>query len=161
MKGDNGQVINVKFLAEEAFAIEELAHQRFTAGEVGIGLHPPGALHFEAAFGGALLDAGIRMAGASDAPIESPDVLHAIQCCVTREGFEPQQGITTLEALRMYTFDAAYAQCEESVKGSISIGKRADMVILSRNPIAVPPEEIQHIKVVKTIVAGKAIYESA
>ena len=108
-----------------------------------------------------LLDAGIRMAGASDAPIESPDVLHAIQCCVTREGFEPQQGITTLEALRMYTLDAAYAQCEESVKGSISQGKRADMVILSRNPIAVPPEEIRHIKVVKTIVAGKAIYESA
>ena len=105
-----------------------------------------------------MLDAGIRLAGASDAPIESPDVLHAIHCCVTREGFEPQQGITVLEALRMYTIDAAYAQFEESVKGSLTSGKRADMVILSRNPLTTPSHEIRSISVEKTIVGGVTIY---
>jgi len=108
----------------------------------------------------ALLDGGVHVAGASDAPVESIDVLHAIQCCVTREGFEPQQAITVAEAIRMYTLDAAYAQFEESVKGSISVGKRADMVILSENPAAVAPEKITNIKVEQTILGGKVIYQS-
>ncbi|UCD83915.1 MAG: amidohydrolase, partial [Deltaproteobacteria bacterium] len=45
-----------------------------------------------------LIDAGVRVVGASDAPVESTDVLHSIQCCVTREGFEPEQAITAAEA---------------------------------------------------------------
>lgn len=105
-----------------------------------------------------MLDAGIRLAGASDAPIESTDVLHAIHCCVTREGFEPQQGITVMEALRMFTIDAAYAQFEESIKGSLTSGKRADMVVLSRNPLTIPIDEIRSICVEKTIVGGVTIY---
>ncbi len=105
-----------------------------------------------------MLDAGIRLAGASDAPIESPEVLHAIECCVTREGFEPRQGITIMEALRMFTIDAAYAQFEESVKGSLTPGKRADMVILSRNPLTTPINEIHNIRVEKTIVEGVTVY---
>ena len=108
----------------------------------------------------ALLDGGVHVAGASDAPVESIDVLHAIQCCVTREGFEPQQAITAAEAIRMYTIDAAYAQFEESVKGSISVGKRADMVILSENPATVAPEKIKSIRVEQTILGGKVIYQS-
>lgn len=106
----------------------------------------------------ALLDAGIKIAGASDAPVESTDVLHAIQCCVTREGFETQEAITAAEAVRMYTLDAAYAQFEDSVKGSIEVGKRADLVILSANPVSVPPEKICNISVERTIVAGKVVY---
>lgn len=106
-----------------------------------------------------LLDAGIKVAGASDSPIESIDVLHAIQCCVTREGFEPQQGITTAEAIRMFTLDAAYAQFEESVKGSISVGKRADMVVLSENPTRVSPEKIRGIHIKRTISGGKVLYQ--
>jgi predicted amidohydrolase YtcJ len=105
-----------------------------------------------------MIDAGILLAGASDAPIESPDVLHAIECCVTREGFETGQGITVMEALRMFTIDAAYAQFEETVKGSLTPGKRADMVILSHNPLAVPINEIHSISVEKTIVGGVTIY---
>ncbi len=105
-----------------------------------------------------MIDAGIILAGASDAPIESPEVLHAIECCVTREGFETGQGITVMEALRMFTIDAAYAQFEETVKGSLTPGKRADMVILSRNPLMTPVNEIHSIHVEKTIVEGKEIY---
>ncbi len=107
----------------------------------------------------ALLDGGVKVAGASDAPIESINVLHAIQCCVTREGFEPQQGITVEEAIRMFTLDAAYAQFEESVKGSIAAGKRADMVILSENPVSVPPEKIRDIRIERTIIGGKVLYQ--
>jgi predicted amidohydrolase YtcJ len=107
-----------------------------------------------------MIEAGIRVAGASDAPVESTDVLHAIQCCVTREGFEPQQGISAAAAVRMFTLDAAYAQFEESIKGSISVGTRADMVILSENPISVPPERIRDICVERTIIGGDTVYKA-
>jgi len=108
----------------------------------------------------ALLDGGVKVAGASDAPISSPDVLHAIQCAVTRDGFETQQGITVEEAIRMFTIDAAYAQFEETVKGSIRVGKRADLVILSGNPVRVPPEKIRELRVEATICGGRVIYQS-
>lgn len=108
----------------------------------------------------ALLDAGVRIGGASDAPVESTDVLHAIECCVTREGFETAQSITAAEAVRMYTLDAAYCQFEDSVKGSISVGKRADMVILSANPVSIAPEEISKIRIEQTIVGGRTVFSS-
>ena len=104
------------------------------------------------------LDAGIKVAGASDAPIESQDVMHAIQCCVTREGFEPKQRISVEEAVRMYTLDAAYAQFEDGIKGSITPGKRADLVALSDDPFKVKPDKLRDIKVVRTVVGGKVVY---
>lgn len=107
-----------------------------------------------------LVEAGVRVAGASDGPIESTEVLHAIQCCVTREGFETQQAITAEQAIRMFTIDAAFAQFEELVKGSITPGKRADLVVLSRNPVRVPPEDIRDIRVERTVVGGRAVYWS-
>ncbi len=107
-----------------------------------------------------LLDAGVKIAGASDAPVEPLDVLHAIQCCVTREGFETSQCITVQEAIRMYTIDAAYAQFEETVKGSISVGKRADMVVLDKNPASVLPDDIKNIRVERTICGGETVYQN-
>ena len=106
-----------------------------------------------------LIEGGVRVAGASDGPVESVDVLHAIHCCVTREGFEPQQSITAAQAVRMYTIDAAYAQAEDHVKGSITPGKRADLVVLSRNPVSVPDGDIRSITVEKTVVGGRVVFE--
>ena len=103
------------------------------------------------------LNAGIKVAGASDAPIESQDVLHAIQCCVTREGFEPHQCISLEQAVRMYTLDAAYAQFEDGIKGSITPGKRADLVILEEDPFKVNPDRIKDIRLLRTVVAGKVL----
>ncbi len=108
----------------------------------------------------ALFDAGITVAGGSDAPIESLSVLHAVQCCITREGFEVQQGIGVEEALCMFTINAAYAQFEDSVKGSIRAGKRADLVILSDYPGSVPIDRIKDIQVLRTICGGKEIYKA-
>ncbi len=105
-----------------------------------------------------LCEAGVRVAGASDAPVESGDVLHALQCCVTREGFEVEQGISAEQALRMFTIDAAFAQFEDEEKGSIRCGKRADFVVLSANPASVAPETIRDIQVEQTIVGGRAVY---
>ena len=104
------------------------------------------------------LEAGVKLAGASDAPVELLDVLHAIMCCVTREGFETQQCISLEQALRMYTSDAAWVQFEEDVKGSITTSKRADLVVLSDDPFKVKPDKIKDIKVIRTVVGGKVVY---
>jgi predicted amidohydrolase YtcJ len=106
----------------------------------------------------ALLDAGIVVGGASDAPVESTSVLHAIECCITREGFEPQQGLSPLEALRLFTRDAAYIQFEEDEKGSLTPGKRADLVVLSANPLEVAVERIAAIRVQRTVAGGRTTY---
>jgi predicted amidohydrolase YtcJ len=105
------------------------------------------------------LDAGLVVGGASDAPVESLDVLHAIQCCVTREGFEPQQALTPYEALRLFTRDAAYLQFEEHEKGTLAPGKRADLVVLSHSPLAVAPERIAAIRVLRTLTAGRVVHD--
>lgn len=59
----------------------------------------------------------------------------------------------------MYTLNAAYASHEENIKGSISTGKLADMVLLSRNPLQVPTAEIKDITVQMTVIGGKVVWE--
>ncbi len=107
-----------------------------------------------------LVGAGVRVAGASDAPVESTDVVHALDCCVTREGFQPGQAISGEQAVRMFTIDAAYAQFEESIKGSIAPGKRADLVVLSDNPARVEPGRLRRITVERTIIGGITVYDA-
>jgi len=107
----------------------------------------------------ALIDGGVVVGGASDAPVESTDVLHAIQCCVTREGFETHQALTPLEALRLFTYDAARLQFEEHEKGTLAPGKRADLVVLSGNPLTVAPDHIAGIRVLRTVAAGRVVYD--
>lgn len=105
-----------------------------------------------------LVEAGVRVGGASDAPVESTNVLHAIQCCVTREGFETQQSLSPLQALRLFTSDAAFVQFEEEEKGTLAPGKRADLVVLRGNPLRVAPEEIAAIPIVRTVVGGRTVF---
>ncbi len=107
----------------------------------------------------AILDAGILLAGASDGPIESVNVMEAIQACVTRQGFVPEQAITVLEALRMFTWNAAYALGQETIKGSLEKGKLADFLVLSRNPLETPNQELADIEVLATYHRGKRLYE--
>lgn len=107
-----------------------------------------------------LVEAGVVVGGASDAPVESTDVLHAIQCCVTREGFHPEQALSPAQALRLFTRDAAYLQFEEAEKGTLAAGKRADLVVLSANPLAVATERIADIRVLRTVCAGRITYDA-
>lgn len=106
------------------------------------------------------LDAGVRLAGSSDAPLESTNVMKAVQCCVTRCGIGAQAKLSVGEALKMFTIEAAYAQFEEDVKGSITPGRRADLVILGRSPFETAPEALHEIEVSATYCGGEMIYES-
>jgi predicted amidohydrolase YtcJ len=105
-----------------------------------------------------LFKEGIRVCGGSDCPMEPLNPLLGIQSVVTRQVF-PEERVTVDEALRMYTVYAAYASCEENIKGSIEEGKLADFTVLSLNPHMVNPNEIQNIAVDMTIVGGKVVFQ--
>jgi hypothetical protein len=105
-----------------------------------------------------LLDAGVRVAGGSDCPMEPLSPLLGMQKTVQRDSF-PEQHLTDEEALRMYTVDAAYCSGEENVKGSIEEGKMADMTVLSEDPFAVAPEKIRDICVEMTVINGKSVFD--
>lgn len=102
-----------------------------------------------------LLDAGVTLAGSSDAPIESSDVLAAMAATVDRSDSAPEQALTALEALRMYTTGASAARGTEQELGSIAPGRRADLVILDDDPTSVPTNGIESIRVLATVVAGR------
>ena len=74
-------------------------------------------------------------------------------------GFDPDQRMTREEALRTYTKDAAYGSFEEGAKGTIEVGKLADLVVLSRDIMKVPEDEILGTEVDVTIVDGRVRYE--
>ena len=64
-----------------------------------------------------------------------------------------------MEGIRAYTINAAYAAFEENIKGSIRVGKLADLVVLGEDPLTVDPWEIRNIPIEKTIVGGEVVYE--
>jgi len=107
---------------------------------------------------------GIRVAASSDAPVIPFDPLFAIYAAVTRRAesghvLSLEEAITLENALWMYTMGGAYASFEDDIKGSIAIGKLADIVVLSADPTQVPSEEIKDITVEKTIIGGKVVWE--
>jgi predicted amidohydrolase YtcJ len=107
-----------------------------------------------------ILDAGIVLAGASDCPIEIANVIQALQACVTRKGFVPEQCISIKEALQMFTINAAYAINQEKIKGSLEKGKYADFVILDKNPFKVSINDIYKIKILKTFRRNNLIFNT-
>jgi len=114
-----------------------------------------------------LLDSGARLAFGTDWPVESLDPLRGLYAAVTRRdakgcpegGWYPEQCLTIEEALRAYTVGAAYASFEEGSKGSVEEGKLADLVVLSRPIMEIPPEELLETEVIMTIVGGKIVYQ--
>lgn len=101
---------------------------------------------------------GLRYTLHNDTPVTPVDPLHLMWCAVNRltssgRVLGPEQRITVQQALRAVTIDAAWQNFEEQARGSIEPGKAADLVILDRNPLAVPPAEIRKIRVVRTIPA--------
>jgi predicted amidohydrolase YtcJ len=114
---------------------------------------------------GSLMEKGIVVAGSSDTPVVPLNPLAGIYAAVTRKAESGQvlssgEAISPLQALAMYTVNAAYASFEEDIKGSITPGKLADMVVLSDNPLEVPPERIKDIKVEMTIIGGEVVWEA-
>lgn len=108
-----------------------------------------------------LIDSGGHLANGTDAPVEDVSALESIYASVSRKRtdsdltFFPAQKMTRDEALKSYTIWNAYAAFEEDDKGSIEVGKLADLVLLSKNLLTCADEEILDTKVLMTIVGGK------
>jgi predicted amidohydrolase YtcJ len=106
-----------------------------------------------------IIDEGVVLISGSDAPIEDPNPILGLHALVNRNGFIPDQCISMEEAIKTYTINAAYGAFEENVKGSIAVGKLADLVILNKNPLEVGKDQIKTIEVIETIIRGKTIYK--
>lgn len=107
-----------------------------------------------------LISAGICVAAGADCPVEDPDPILGLNALVTRNGFVPEQCIPIKEALKFYTINAAYASFQEAIRGTIEEDKMADLVILDRNPLETPPNQIKDIKVISTFIRGQKVYNS-
>ncbi len=77
------------------------------------------------------------------------------------EGWFPNERITIAEAIKAYTYNTAYADFEETMKGSIEVGKLADLTVLSKNLLKIPPKEYLTTDVIYTIVGGKVVYDAS
>ena len=109
------------------------------------------------------IDSGVVSTGATDYPPGPFEPLLGIQSCVTRtdstgKEWGINQRVSIEEALRLYTLNGAYASFEENIKGSIEIGKLADLVVLGSDPTRIDPMGIKDIEVERTIVGGETVY---
>jgi predicted amidohydrolase YtcJ len=111
------------------------------------------------------LDTGIRATQASDYTASPFDPMMALQSEVTRTDkngnvWGPKQRISIQEALEVGTMNGAYASFEENLKGSITPGKLADLVVLGRDPLREDPHKLIGIPVQRTMVGGKWMFEA-
>jgi len=109
------------------------------------------------------IDQGIIAAGGSDAPVTDINPLLGIHVAVNRKSqsgmdIGSSQCISVMEAIKLYTWNGAYASFEEDIKGSIEVGKLADLVVLNDSILNVSPDQIKDLKVEKTMIDGEIIY---
>lgn len=107
-----------------------------------------------------LLKTGARIAFGSDSSITNIDPLLGISVATERKPGPNSEKLTVEEAVRLYTLGAAFAELQEDEKGSITVGKLADLVILSDDIFTLEPAEIRNARVLITIVGGKVVYRS-
>ncbi len=115
-----------------------------------------------------LLKSGAKIVNGTDAPVEPVNPIPSFYAAVTRKtlqgqpegGYEPAEKMTREQALRSYTLDAAYGAFEEELKGSLEVGKRADITIFSQDLMSVPEDQITGTTVSVVVVDGKVAYRS-
>ena len=111
-----------------------------------------------------LREAGAHLAFGSDWPVVSPSPLQGVQAAITRTPWapgQPEQRQTLAQALTAYTRNAAYAEFQEQVKGALRPGCLADLVLLSEDLEAIPPESIGEVQPLLTICDGRIVYEKS
>ncbi|HEY0872133.1 MAG TPA: amidohydrolase [Vicinamibacterales bacterium] len=111
-----------------------------------------------------LMQSGALVTNGTDAPVEDVDPIASYYATVSRKlkdgsVFYPDQRMNRMEALRSYTINTARAAFEENTKGSLEVGKYADIVVLTKDILTVPEDEIPTAKVAYTIVGGKVKYK--
>ncbi len=113
-----------------------------------------------------LLRSGARIAAGSDFPVESHNPFLGIYAAITRQntggepsgGWHPEQRLTRTEALRAFTLDAAYAAFEEHTKGSLTVGKLADFIVIDRDIMTCPARDIPKTRVLRTVIGGQTVF---
>ena len=113
-----------------------------------------------------LIETGAVVANGTDAPVEDVSPIASYYATVSRrlaDGsvFFPEQRLSRLEALKTYTINAAFAAFEEDIKGSLTVGKLADITVLSKDVMTIPEDEISSTEVAHTIVGGRVMYSRA
>lgn len=111
-----------------------------------------------------LMKSGVIICNGTDVPVEDIDPIACFYATVTRKMkdgtvFYPEQRMSRKEALRSYTYNCAYAAFQEDKLGSLSPGKLADIVVLSKDIMTAPEDEILNTQILYTIVGGKVMYQ--
>ena len=109
------------------------------------------------------IDAGYSVTIHHDSPVHPVDQLSLVWIAASRSGRSgkvhgPEERISVYEGLRASTLEAAYQFGEEQDKGSLEVGKRADLVVLDRDPLAIPVDEVREIEVLETIKDGATVW---
>ncbi|UCG53742.1 MAG: amidohydrolase [Candidatus Latescibacterota bacterium] len=116
-----------------------------------------------------LIESGCAIVCGSDFPVEGVSPLWGIYAAITRQdhdgwpegGWQPEQRMTAEEAVRGFTVHTAHAAFSENLKGTLEVGKLADVTVLDRDVMNVAPKEILSTNVVYTIVGGAVVYSAA
>ena len=114
-----------------------------------------------------LLKSGAIICGGSDAPVERGEPMIEFYAAVarksikgeSRDGWHPEQGVSREQALKMFTISPAYAAFEENDKGSIEVGKLADLTVLTKDIMKIPEPEILTTTCAMTVIGGKIVFE--
>jgi predicted amidohydrolase YtcJ len=111
-----------------------------------------------------LIESGAIIANGTDVPVEPINAIASFYASVSRmtstgEKFFPEQAMTRMEALKSYTINNAYAAFEENIKGSLTPGKYADIVVLSQDILTIPESQIPDTQVDYTIVGGQVKFD--
>ena len=181
VKEGERQIVDPRWRIEHSQIITKEDQARFKDMEIIASMQPShaiGDLHFAPSRLGMdrvgngypwrnLIDLGVIIAGGSDAPVEIGDPLIEFYAAVARKdldgfyskGWHLEQAVTRKEALKMFTIWPAFAAFQEDIKGTIEVGKLADLTIFSKDIMQVPEKEILEAQVIKTIVNGKIVFE--
>tara|TARA_B100000686_G_scaffold35184_1_gene36715 strand:- start:2598 stop:4295 length:1698 start_codon:yes stop_codon:yes gene_type:complete len=181
VKEEDRLVRNPRWRIEHSQIISKEDQKRFGDMEIIASMQPShaiGDLHFAPSRLGLervgdgyvwrnLIDLGVIVAGGSDAPVEIGDPLIEFYAAVARkdldgfhtDGWHLEQSVTRQEALKMFTIWPAFASFQEDIKGTIEVGKLADLTIFSKDIMEVPEKEILEAKALITIVNGKIVFQ--
>jgi len=180
--GEAGHPTDRRLRVEHAQVLDPLDIPRF--GKLGVvasiqGIHCPsdrpwagarlGAERLRGAYAWrSLLATGARLLNGTDAPVEDLSPVQNFHATVTRQdadgqppgGFDPEQRLTREEALRTMTTEGAYGRFAEADEGSLRLGNKADLVVLSQDVLRVPDAALMSTEVVLTVVDGHVVYEA-
>ncbi|MGC0380268.1 amidohydrolase [Streptomyces sp. SAI-129] len=163
--GDFLTAHSMKVLAEHGFGVNMNPTIKWTVADMEEAFVGPGRAAYAWPYRDAL-DAGVRVASGSDAPVTHPDWRQGVATMVLRESKAagrisgPEQRIGLAEALRTYTIDAAWQDFADDWKGSLEPGKVADLCVLDGDLLTADPHDIPSMPVVLTVVDGQVVHDA-